>query len=466
MLSADLLNFLVPTPTNQIGQLSLFDHLSGRFNSGLASDEGAFLTWPLILLTVLFARRCRHELRGKLMLNLLAIILACSLGPELVIKGQLTSIALPWAAFQMASLKNVAPVRLCVYAFMIFAILTSFWFSETIVRPVFKFVFASAIFVCMLPNLSASYWAYPANTPAFFSSGLYRHYLSSGQNVFILPFWPRNESMLWQARTGMYFRIAQGPGPWPLTVGRWPIMEAFVRKQYVPDAATQFRAYLTTQGVSTVIAADYSLQLWEPLLSTLQVVPVKAGGVSIYKLTSGTVPLAKAQTLDSVRARFDYERFNYFVTRVHDYLEGGGSLDDLIATDSVKLGLLPGDAIIGPPAPSELRDRRENWDRRSNLCYGMILFVTNKDLIVIGEQSWAPSARLLLRKYRGIPEQAQFAPTQGVKFKQGDELGFLVMAFNRHQLNQAASVASGLLDNYTPIQTIGMTTYSAGANPR
>ncbi len=393
MLSADLLNFIVPTPTNLVGQLSWFDHLSGRFNSGLVSDEGAFLSWPLILFTVLFARMHGRELEGRFLLDLLGIILLCALGPILIVRGWETSIGLPWALFQVSALKNAAPVRFCAYAYLIFAIVTAVWFSRTIVKPVTKYAFAAIIFVCLLPNVSAGYWNYPVNVPKFFSNGLYRSYLQRDESIFVLPFWPRNESMLWQAETSMYFRLAQGPGPWPKTVARWPILEAFLRRLYVPDFPAQFLGYLAAHHVNTVIAADYSMPLWAPLLSTLDVTPIEAGGVHIYKLPSA-LAFSATTPLSALRVRFDYERFNYFLTRISDYVERGGNLEDLIATNSVTLGLLPAEEIIGPPAPAELRDRLHNWDRRSNLSYGMVLFVTPKHSIVIGEEAWGPSATL------------------------------------------------------------------------
>ena len=67
-----------------------------------------------------------------------------------------------------------------------------------------------AIIPFMLPNLSGSYWATPAAIPAFFSTGLYRQYLAPGETVIVLPYGILGEGMLWQAATGMYFRMAEG----------------------------------------------------------------------------------------------------------------------------------------------------------------------------------------------------------------------------------------------------------------
>ncbi len=66
-----------------------------------------------------------------------------------------------------------------------------------------------AIVPFMLPNLSAACWATPAAITAFFSTGLYRQYLSPNETVIVLPDRILGEATLWQAATGMYFRMAE-----------------------------------------------------------------------------------------------------------------------------------------------------------------------------------------------------------------------------------------------------------------
>lgn len=63
--------------------------------------------------------------------------------------------------------------------------------------------------------------------------------------------------MLWQAQTGMYFRMAGGwTGPMPEEFARWPIANAPMNTPYVPDARTQLMAFLVNHDVSTVIVSD------------------------------------------------------------------------------------------------------------------------------------------------------------------------------------------------------------------
>src|SRR5437879_11364041 len=97
-----------------------------------------------------------------------------------------------------------------------------------------------AIVPFMLPNLSAACWATPAAIPAFFSTGLYRQYLSPNETVIVLPYGILGEATLWQAATGMYFRLAEGyvtfAPPVPQEHSRWPIVTGLYQLRGVPAA--------------------------------------------------------------------------------------------------------------------------------------------------------------------------------------------------------------------------------------
>ena len=256
MLSADLLNFLIPSPNNAIGLIPWFDSISASFNRGVSAEQGAYLSLPLVIVAALYARRHWREPLGKLLADSLIIILVLSLGGELVVGGVRTPIVLPWRMAAVSVLKNAAPVRFVAYAFLILAMMTSSWLSNLSIKPPLKLAIGAVIFAFLLPNPSAAFWVQPARTPAFFADGSYRDNLSRDEIVLILPFWPRNDSMRWQAETHMYFRMAQGAGPWPAEFRDWPIMDAFYQRSWMPDAPEQFKAYVIAHRVAAVIIAD------------------------------------------------------------------------------------------------------------------------------------------------------------------------------------------------------------------
>jgi hypothetical protein len=83
VFSADPLNFLVPTPVNELGGLALFKSISAGFVSGWSGEAGAYLSPPLILLTILYVCRYWAEPVGKLLTYCLAVAIILSLGPIL-----------------------------------------------------------------------------------------------------------------------------------------------------------------------------------------------------------------------------------------------------------------------------------------------------------------------------------------------------------------------------------------------
>jgi len=443
VLSSDLLNFLIPTPLNELGRMPFFDRLSAPFNWGWSSEEVAFLSWPLCIVAALFTRGHFAEQRGRLLADSLAIILVCSLGPALVIRGYPTKIRLPWSVLGRTVLNNAAPARFCMYAFLVFAVMASIWLSSVRIRPQFKLAVAAAIVACQLPNLSAAYWVSPFKTPEFFRTGLYRDYLAKGQTVFIFPVWPINDSMVWQAQTNMYFNIAQGPGAWPAEVAKWPIVDSFFRQLFIPDAPEQFRAYLLNHKVGVVIVSDNQVPTWGRLISTLGI-PITVGGVSLYKVPpqSAANPL---YTLADMRKRFDNERFAMLLTAVQKYLLRGGNPKDLLANDFDRLDLIPKDDLIGAPPSPGLRHPEENWWRVPNFKYGMYLFVTDEHLIVLGEQAWQPVAQKLIESYRDTATEADFISPYGSTAPKDDQIGVVVMSFTRRQLAKAAAIANASL---------------------
>ena len=112
-----------------------------------------------------------------------------------------------------------------MYAFLILAVTTSIWLSELTNGTRTRAAVVALIVLSTLPNLASDYWVRPNRTPPFFTSGSYRKYLSPGETVIALPYWMLGNSMLWQAQTDMYFRMAgawTGPPPFEFA-DRWPI---------------------------------------------------------------------------------------------------------------------------------------------------------------------------------------------------------------------------------------------------
>ena len=446
LLAADLLNFLVPSPSNALGTISWLDRLSAPFNAGIAAEEVAYLGLPVVLIAVHYIWINWRDPFAKLIAFALLIMLMLSLGPHLIVEGKALRVSLPWSLLRISVLENAAPGRFCAYIYLIFAIVSSLWLSSVRLTNGSKIAVGALVVISLLPNLSADYWIHPANEPKFFSDGLYRNYLRQNETVLVLPFWTRNDSMLWQAESHMYFHMAGGPGPWPAKFAIWPVVDAFSRQTYVPDAAIQLRAYLTDHNISTLIVTDDSLTTWAPLLATLDVPIVREGGVSLYRTSQ--ISKTPTKSLSALRMDFDEVRFETLLIKVYQYLSNGGDFRKLTALKAVKFGLIPADQLVGPAeAPPEVRHPELNWSREPEYSYGLVLFTADPYQIVIGISVWYPDGQKLIQKYGRFSNQVAFSPANLAMLAMRDPnaVGILAMSFQRDKLSQAASLARSAL---------------------
>jgi hypothetical protein len=443
-LSADALNLLVPAPSSELGLLSVFDRISGRFNTGFIGETAAYVGLPLFLIAAFFARSRRRELRAKLLVYCLAIIIICSLGPQLIFDGDVTRIHLPWALFQVPILNNAGTGRFMIYAFLLLAVVAALWLSDGRWSRTLRIGLGAVTIASLLPNLSAAYWVNPTDRVPFFTTGVYRRYLTKNETVLILPYGLRGESMYWQAQTHMYFRMAQGGSHAPGDFNVWPILTAFDTQSFMPNAREQLRSFIANHGVTAVIVTDQEYERWRSLLSGLQSNPIAIAGVHLYRLpvraTNASMP-----TLLSMRTDFDTRRFESAITGVQKYLTHGGSLSALSARNAVELGIIPLDSLIGPAEPYPfLRDPQYNWYRSPQFQYGLALFTIGDHEIAIGEAAWAPAVKALLAKYRPIANLSEIdlPDDYGPGAPPAYALGRFVMVFDRERLARAASLAS------------------------
>ena len=443
-LSADALNFLVPAPSNEIGLLSFFESISGRFNTGFLGETTAYIGWPLLVIAAVFAHKQWREPKAKLLVYNLAIILVFSLGPRLIFGGAGTRIGLPWALFQVPILNNAGTARFMIYASLDLAIITALWLNESRFSRSMKLGVAVLTIVSLLPNLSAGFWVSPAQNIPFFSSGVFKRYLSKNETVLILPYGMRGESMYWQAQTHMYFRMAQGASHAPGDFNVWPILSGLEMQSFVPNAPAQFRAFLNSQGVTAVIVIDRVYEQWRPLMSTLHIEPKALAGVHLYRLAA-SAPISPQASLLEMRTDYDTRRFEGIIIGAQNYLAHGGTLSALTARNAVELGIIPADSLIGPAEPYPfIRDPQHNWFRSPDFQYGVALFAYGDNQIAIGEMAWDPAVRDLIAKYRPIANRVEIEMPDSAGFGATPvySLGRFVMVFDRQQLERAAVLAA------------------------
>ena len=435
--SADLVNFVIPTPTNVLGRIGAFESISNRF-TGNAAEAGSYLGLPLILIAAIFARFHWREPLGKLLVDSLIVICVLSLGPFLHVAGT-RSIGMPGKLLaRLPIIDNALPARFALYAFLDLAIITSIWLATSTERTVSKYVISALAVLLLMPNLSARLWTTPLDIPSFFSNGLYRNYLAQGETVVILPYGIRGYSMLWQAETGMYFRMAggMGTGPVPPEFDGWPVVDALYAGAYLPDADNQFKAFLANHGVSAVIVSDREKNAWQPLLSTFGVTPVDVGGVSLYRIPPLQLAAYKSRTVLEMERQADAMRFDTLIVAANRYLQSAGTLAGLTPPVAERLHLLPAGWLVGPPLPPYYWSQ----DPEPRLDKGIWLGRWRNGETSVGLLGSYAAVRPLIDKYRGAASQIYFPypePLSATPEVNGRSL--LVMVFDRAQLSRAAA---------------------------
>jgi hypothetical protein len=337
--SSDVLNLLVPTPLLLIGGAA-FEPVARGF-SGNYAEAGAYLGLPLLLIIGLFARTGWRRPEGRLLLCALGAVVLASLGPTLHVAGHPT-IPLPWRlAIGLPVIKTALPGRFAVYAALIAAIIAALWLrAAPAARARWALVCLAVIF--LVPDVWRPGWTAAAATPRFFSDGLYRSDLRQGETVLIIPYGANGNGMLWQAETGMYFRMAEGVGTGsiPQDFFRWPINYTLYSGRLIPDYANQLRAYLAAHAIGAIVVADGAPGPWPQLFATLGSEPLRRGGVSLYRVPQLRQP-AEPLTLLEIEKRSNLALAASLISAADYYLSRGLPLTELSPLDAEQRGLLP-----------------------------------------------------------------------------------------------------------------------------
>ena len=370
--SIDLANFLVPTNVNELGKLLVCRTITSSFFAHLYDSTG-YVGLPLMAITALFTWKHWRDRTRRFVVLLFGSACVLAMGPFLEIAGRMI-MPFPGAALLALPLIDKAqPGRFMLYADLSLSLVVAVWITEKKERRGLHWALGVALILFMLPNLSASFWTTPAELPAFFRTRMYQQYLTRGQTVLVLPFGLYGEGMLWQASTGMYFRMVGGYVGWappiPEEHSRWPIMSGFYRIAGVPEASDQLKAYMANHNVNAIILGRHSHYVsqnvdsrrpWllspttdrermatQALLGSLGTRPLEIGGVILYRLAPQTLAPYRQLTALDMQRRAARARFEALLRGAERYLAEGGDPRSLSPERVQQLGLLPLDWFGG-----------------------------------------------------------------------------------------------------------------------
>lgn len=285
-ISMDVLNPLVPTPVTRIGR-SEFAAVSGTFVGGY-SEAGGYVGIAIALLAGWWLISTWKRRASRVLLAVAGCTIVASLGTTLYISGQPT-ISLPWKALAHLPLfEQVIPVRLAMFTSLVIAIAVSQALAAPISRPaaVLRWGLALIGVVMLLPSGGSILFHSTPPDPTFFTSDQYKRYIDRDENVLALPYSARGFSLLWQARTDMWFRLAGG------YLGQQPpdeyLEEPVVIQLFGGEANAEtpclLKSFIERRRVGSVVMEAASTEPYRPVLAELGLHSREVGGVDYYRV--------------------------------------------------------------------------------------------------------------------------------------------------------------------------------------
>jgi hypothetical protein len=338
--SNDLLAFGVPTPVLLGGKL--FAATSGEFRD-VWSEMSGYLGPGAWLIVALFAGRYWRRDFGRLLLLILGLIAVASLGPILHVAG-IPRLRLPWLLAEKLPLLNLAlPGRFGMYLFLVTGVIVAIYFSSPDIPRWLKTGLGACVIIFILPNVSyIRSETTRVDTPVFFRSGEYKRYLSSDDNILILPntITSTSQALLWQTETDFYFRSVTGFYLPPEDYQRWPITSSFVNGNKIPYFSEQLDAFLGAHQVKAIVVDGASAGPWPRMLSEAGMSATIAGGVFIYRVPPQVLASFRRASAHEMAEKEAAASFDALLTAANKYMDGHFPLPKLAPSEAYRLGLL------------------------------------------------------------------------------------------------------------------------------
>ena len=323
-LRADTLSLVVPTALQRFGPAAWIG-AGSSFGGGNLSENGVYLGIPMVLLLIavgVWQRRSRIVV-GLGGAGVAAVVL--SLGPRLMFAGHSTGIPLPFEVLShLPLLRDQIPFRYSLYIQLAASLLLAVGVDAGVsaVRRRYStgrrwWAGAGAAGVICLVALVPLWPVLPyrsenTGVPSFFTDDGAQQ-IPAGSNVLVYPYpeFPYDQAMLWQATTGLRFRLVGGYIYTPTATGGTlisPTLSPAPVQATLSDAlwgsggqglppgtsetaaASAFRTFLRRYGVSSVIIDQFGAfpqTVTEVVTSATGEQPQHIGGVLFWRVPRG-----------------------------------------------------------------------------------------------------------------------------------------------------------------------------------
>lgn len=334
--SADLVNYVVPTPLTLLGGRT-FTAVSSRF-SGNYAEAGAYLGLPLVALIVLCAVKYWAARRTKVLIFSAAAAAAGALGPILHIAGVEIG-PTPWAlTVYLPLIRQALPARFTLYVTLVAGVMVALWLSDERGKRWQRWTLAALALICLAPDLGAPGRDTWRDVPAFFQSGDFKR-LDRNENTIVVPYGYTGDSMLWQAETGMWFPMSGGYlGPLvPRSFSRSFVTYMLYSGSIPPRYRTCLRGFLAVHDVRAIIIAGPDQEAWAWLSSLAGKAGTRTGGVTVYRVPAAVLSGFREAP---VCGRFLLDQFGDLVQAAKQFTARGGRLSALTPLRAERMGLL------------------------------------------------------------------------------------------------------------------------------
>jgi hypothetical protein len=152
--------------------------------------------------------------------------------------------------------------------------------------------------------------------------------------------------MLWQALSGMYFRLAGGYPPLsPDSYRAWPVIRSSEELATIPDVAEQWKAFAANHGVTAVILSEVPAPGWvpstDPIVAALGQPVVSADGISLYHVQPEMLAPYRRVGWKEMEALADVQRFDALLVAADRYLASQADAARLSPRSVADMGLPP-----------------------------------------------------------------------------------------------------------------------------
>ena len=283
---ANGLGWLIPTKVVALGE-AWFRGTTDTFKADVP-ENGTYLGIPLALVAVRYLV-IRWRLGGaRVLLVVLVTLVVLASGAHWYVGGTRV-MPLPWDALShLPLLSRAIPLRFAAYIFLIVGVIVALWLARPggDTRRAARWVVAATGLALLFPNLGQGFWSTRPTNPRFFTTQMYRRYLTLGETVLLLPWGQEGYGMLWQAETGFWFRQtgAYVGALLPVDYQRDPLLAPF-HGSTVPPTLDEVRGFLRGRNVGAVVIEASSQGYWSKLLTGIGLHGTAAGGVVVYPVT-------------------------------------------------------------------------------------------------------------------------------------------------------------------------------------